>query len=68
MRYGQVVCVRNWASPKMWRMRIFVAAQVYRNQTIYLCKLPGEDDDAVTAWLECRPLNDVEPKAFLEEK
>jgi hypothetical protein len=49
-------------------VRIFVAAQEYGGTTIYLCKLPGEDDDAVTAWLECRPLNDVEPKAFLEEK
>ena len=67
MRYGQVVVVRSWNQPS-WRVRIFVAAQEYGNTTIYLCKLPGEDDDAVTAWLECRPLNDVEPKAFLEEK
>ena len=68
MRYGQVVAVRNWSSPSMWRMRIFVAAQRYKNQTIFLCKLAGEDDDQVAVWTECVPLNHVEPKAFLEDK
>ena len=68
MRYGQVVAVRNWSSPSMWRMRIFVAAQVYRNQTIYLCKLAGEEDDAAAAWTECVPVGKVEPKAFIGEE
>ena len=67
MRYGQVVCVRNWSSPH-WRTRIFVAAQVFRNQTIYLCKEAGEEDDGAAAWTECVPLNHVEPRAFLEDK
>ena len=47
---------------------IFVAAQRYKNQTIFLCKLAGEDDDQVAVWTECVPLNHVEPKAFLEDK
>lgn len=67
MKYGQVVAVRNW-NTAMWRCRIFVAAQEYKKDTIFLCKLPGEDDDAVTVWTECVPLWDVEPKAFLERK
>lgn len=68
MRYGQVVCVRNWSSPQTWRMRIFVAAQEFRNQTIYLCKLAGEEDDAAAAWTECVPVNKVEPKAFIGDE
>lgn len=67
MRYGQIVCVRNWTKP-VWRVRIFVAAQEYSNSTIYLCKMAGEDDDAVTAWTECRPIHDIEPRAFLEDE
>lgn len=68
MRYGQVVCVRNWSSPTMWRIRIFVAAQVFKGQTIFLCKIAGEEDDAAAAWTECVPLNHVEPRAFLEDE
>jgi hypothetical protein len=30
--------------------------------------MAGEDDDAVTAWTECRPIHDIEPRAFLEEQ
>jgi len=67
MRYGQVVAVRNWAGPE-WRVRIFVAAQSLAKGTIYLCKMAGEDDDSVTAWMECVPLSHIEPRAFLEDE
>ena len=67
MRYGEVVAVRNWTAPH-WRVRIFIAAQQYSNTTIYLCKIAGEDDDAVTAWTECVPLRHIEPRAFIGEE
>ena len=62
-----MVCVRNWTAPT-WRCRIFVAAQEIGDKVIYLCKMAGEDDDAVTTWLECVPLSHVEPRAFLEDE
>ena len=52
----------------MWRIRIFVAAQAFKGQTIYLCKIAGEEDDAASAWTECVPLNHVEPRAFVEDE